>query len=120
MPRDGHCKQPALCCARHPPGNVTAQPFCAGRCAHTSSRQLQHVTRHQRAAVHAELAEGAREHALKFADFPDVQRVEAALSALEATAAATGPARGSGTSGGKPVVTLVGAGYAGVCAAPAL
>ena len=79
------------------------------------SRMLQHATRHQRAALHAELAEGAREHALKFADFPDVQRLEAALSALEATAAATWSAGGSGTSGGKPVVTLVGAGYAGVC-----
>jgi hypothetical protein len=54
----------------------------------------------------ADLAEGAKEHAIGFSTLADLRRIEAALEVLEAT--------GADLSAPRPIVTVVGAGYAGV------
>jgi hypothetical protein len=55
-------------------------------------------------SARAELAAGASDHAVGFATLKDLDRVSAALDALEEES----------KSGARPVVTVVGAGYAGV------
>ena len=58
------------------------------------------------ALLHADLAAGARKHAVGFSNLQDVQRVDDALRALEDSC--TDP------STPQPVISVVGAGYSGV------
>jgi NADH dehydrogenase FAD-containing subunit len=59
--------------------------------------------------MHADLAKGAKQHALAFSTLGDVRRVDAALDALSSGVAGVG-----GVAPSKPLITVVGAGFAGV------
>ena len=74
----------------------------AARCPHLAQSAPRATEWHRR----ADLAQGAREHAVGFATLRDLDRAGAALAALEATMAAP--------DGRAPVVSVVGGGYAGV------